>query len=190
MREFEASEKYKKYTKERKLSKKTLFGLYMVVLVLFLLTILTKNNLMLFLFVIIFTSIVNYHTNVQTIRFNPALEVILSLLITRVMGLSWSLVMIFIPILLIDAYTARLDKDTFISLFFTGLINVIMSLLPTVNFIILALILIVVKFLAGLLANMALDISPQEMLFEHLLGFITNIIFVLSFGQILIYLFI
>lgn len=166
-----------------------LYFIYIVVLALLIFTMLSKNHLLLFLLVTLLSSVINYHTNMTTMRFNPAPEIFFSLFLTRVAGLGYGLFMLLVPLLFIDIYTARLDIDTFVALILTVLINLIMSIFPTMNFVVLGIILITFKFITGLFINLALDISIQEILFEHVLGFITNMMFIMAFGNILLNLF-
>ena len=166
-----------------------LYFIYSVFIALLIFTMILKNYLLLFLLVTLLSSIINYHTNMTTIRFNPSPEVFLSLLLTRVAGLPYGLFMLLVPTLFIDVYTARLDVDTFISLLLTVFINFIMSIFPTVNFMVMGIILVTLKFITGLVINLSLDISIQEIFFEHVFGFITNMLVFMAFGNIILNLF-
>jgi hypothetical protein len=184
MREMQISKRNEIYVAKKELPKKILYLIIGAIFVLLIFTLITKNKLLLFLFLTSFSAIVNYLTNLPTIRFNPDPEVFASLLITRLVGFPYALFMLLIPTLFVDIYTARLDKDTLISLILTILINYVMSIF-SIDFVIIGLILVTIKFLVGLAINMVLDISPSEILFEHVLGFLTNIILFLSFGAII-----
>lgn len=166
-----------------------LYFIYVITFSLLIFTMLSKNHLLLFLFVTLISSVINYHTNMTTMRFNPAPEIFFSLFLTRIAGLGYGLFMLLVPLLFIDIYTARLDIDTFVALLLTVLINFIMSIFPGVNFVVLGIILITLKFITGLFINLALEISVQEILCEHVLGFITNMVFIMAFGNILLNLF-
>jgi len=190
MREFEIFGQGEHYHRQRRMRKSFLLILYGGLFGALAFMLLTKNDFFLFIFLVAVSSIINYYTNITTIRFNPAPEVFSSLLITRLYSLNASLALLFIPTLFIDFYTARLDKDTFISIILTGLINYFMFLFPQLDFVIFGIILVTVKFIAGLIINMAIDISPQEIVFEHVLGFVSNIILFLAFGQIVMNLFV
>jgi hypothetical protein len=144
---------------------------------------LTKSHFFLLLFLTILSTIVNYQTNMTSIRINPQPEVFAGLIIAKVMGFGYAAVVLLIPTLFIDIYTARLDKDTIISLVLTLLISFIISKIMPLGFVFFSVILVTLKFIAGLLTNMALDISPQEILFEHVLGFVVNIILIMAFGN-------
>ena len=134
-----------------------------------------------FLFVTAFSSIVNYQTNLQTIRFNPDPEVFAAFLLTRVTSFGWAVFFLFVPTLLVDLYTARLDKDTFISIFVTAAMCFLMSII-NVNFVVLGIILVTIRFIIMLGVGLMLDVAPHEILFEHVLGFLVNIVLFLSFG--------
>lgn len=188
MRDFDIAREGYKYKPRKKLSKKVLRIIYVLIFILFLVAISTKNKLMLFFFVTSFATIINYITNIQTIRYNPNPEVFFSLLLTRAIGFQYTLFMLFIPTLFVDIYTARMDKDTFISFVFTVLINYVMSG-SNMNFVVLGIILVSAKFVIGLIINVLINISPQEIFFEHVLGFVTNIIVFLSFGAVILNLF-
>lgn len=188
MREHEIAVRTHKYKQKKPIPKKYIIGGYIVLAVLFLFAVITTNKLLLFLFVTFFSSIVNYQTNITTIRFNPDPEVFFSLLLTKVMGFQYAFIMLVIPTLFIDIYTARLDKDTFISTILAIIICYLMSIVKY-NFVTLGIILVTIKFILGLILNAILDISPQEILFEHVLGFITNIVVFLAFGNLLLRLF-
>ena len=186
--------KRKKQRKHWKYSKKfsrepALVG-YIFLAVLLVFTMISKNPLLLFLMVTLFCSIINYQTNITTVRINPEPELFFSLLLTRVIGLKYSLIMLLIPTLFIDIYTARLDKDTFVSFILTIIINHIMYIFPTFNFLILGVTLVSIKFIAGLMINMAMNISIQEIFFEHIIGFVINLLTFLAFGNIILNLFI
>ena len=56
-------------------------------------------------------------------------------------------------------------------------------------FVVLGIILITVKSVLGLVINMAMDISPQELLFEHVLGYVSNLLIFLAFGSFFINIF-
>lgn len=171
---------------QRMAKKHHLFFIYAMVIGLLLFTVISKNPLLLFLLVTLFCSIINYHTNMTTIRFNPDPEVFFSLLLTRSIGLEYGLVMLLVPTLFIDIYTARLDIDTLVSFILTIIINFMMSFFPLVNFAVLGVILVTFKFITGLIINLAIDISPQEIFFEHVLGFVSNMLMFLAFGNMLL----
>jgi hypothetical protein len=189
MREFEISEQGEHYHKRKRMKRGILVILYGGLLGALTFMVLTKNAFFLYLFLMVVSSIINYHTNITTIRFNPAPEVFSSLIITKLFSLNAALVFLFIPTLFIDFYTARLDIDTFISIIFTAFISLLLSLFPSLDFVVFGIFLITVKFVSGLLINMAMDISPQEIVFEHVLGFVSNIVLMLAFGQIVLALF-
>lgn len=186
--------KQKKQQKETSISaiilNNKIYFIYLVTLALFIYTMISKNPLFLFLLVTMISSVINYHTNMTTIRFNPAPEIFFSLFLTRVTGLGYGLFMLLVPILFIDIYTARLDADTFVSLILTIFINFIMAMFSNVNFAVLGIILVTFKFVTGLVINLSMNISVQEIFFEHVLGFITNMLVFLSFGNIILNLFI
>ncbi|MBN2368643.1 hypothetical protein JXC34_06490, partial [Candidatus Woesearchaeota archaeon] len=189
MREAEIDERHKRYKEKKPLSKEAIIGLYVIIGAIFLFILLTKNRLLLFLFVTMFSAIVNYQTNIPTIRFNPDPEVFCSLLITRLMGFPYAAIMLLLPTLFVDMYTARLDKDTFISLLLTLAINYAMWKLPFMDFVVFGVILVTIRFAIGLVINVALDVAPHEILFEHVLGFVSNVIIFLSFGSFFLHLF-
>ena len=182
--------KHKKQSKIQNLiTHNQMYFIYSVIIALLVFTMFSKNHLLLFLLVTWISSMINYHTNMTTIRFNPSPEIFFSLFLTRVAGLGYGLFMLLVPLLFIDIYTARLDIDTFVSLLLNIIINFIMSMFPTVNFVVLGIILVTFKFVTGLIINMSLEISIQEIFFEHVLGYITNMIFFMAFGNIILNLF-
>jgi len=185
MREHEISVRTSKYKQKKPIPMKYIIIGYSFVALLFLFAVITTNKMILFLFVTFFSSLVNYQTNVTTIRFNPDPEVFFGLLLTRVMGFQYALVMLLLPTLFIDIYTARLDKDTAI---LAIAVCYVMSIL-NYNFVAVGIILVTIKFIIGLVLNAILDISPQEIMFEHVLGFITNMVVFLAFGDLLLNLF-
>ncbi len=189
MREAEQAKRNIKYKERKPIPHKYIIIGYVVILALLLFSIFAKNKFLLFLFVMIFSTIFNYQTNMTTIRFNPDPEVFSSLIITKLLGFNYALFMLFLPTLFVDIYTARLDKDTFISFVLTIAINYFMHITKGVNFVVFGIILVTIKFVVGLIANMLLDISPQEIIFEHVLGFVSNLLFFLTFGARLIRLF-
>lgn len=169
------------YEEKKPIEKHIVLILYALVGILFLLTVLTKIPFFLFLFVTAFSSIVNYQTNMQTIRFNPDPEVFAAFLLTRVTSFGWALFFLFVPTLLVDLYTARLDKDTFISIFVTAAMCFLMSVIGA-NFVVLGIILVTIRFIVMLGVGLMLDVAPHEILFEHVLGFFVNVVMFLSFG--------
>ena len=175
------SKKQDVYEEKKPIEKHIVLILYGLAAGLFLLTIITKIQFFLFLFVTAFSSIVNYQTNLQTIRFNPDPEVFAAFLLTRVTSLGWAVFFLFVPTLLVDLYTARLDKDTFISIFVTAAMCYLMSVIG-MNFVVLGIILVTVRFLIMLGVSFSLGIAPHEILFEHVLGFLVNLVLFLSFG--------
>ncbi len=189
MREAEIATRHRKYKEKKPLSKEQIIILYGAILFLFIFAIITKFKFLLFLFVTAVSAIINYQTNLPTIRFNPDPEVFFSLLITKIIGFKYALVMLFVPTLFVDTYTARIDKDSFISLMLCVLINYVLSKFPQFGFVWFAIVLVTIKFVVGLILNAMLDISPQEIIFEHVLGFFTNVIVLLSFGSFFLTLF-
>jgi len=189
MREIEIAERTRKYKERIPIKDEIIYSGYGAALALLIFVLLTKEKIFLFLFVTLVSLLINYQTNMHTIRFNPDPEVFSSLMLTRLLGFHYSLLMLAIPTLLVDVYTARFDKDTLISLILTILINYVMSIFPLINFVVLGIILVTIKFIAGLAINLALDISPQEILFEHVLGYVCNIIIFLAFGSFFINIF-
>jgi len=161
---------------------------YATVIILLVLTIVAKNHFLLFFFLTIFATILNYQTNMTPMRFNPHPEIFAGLILAKVIGFHASMLMILVPTLFVDIYTARLDFDTFLSLMFTLLICYLMSTI-SLPFMALALMLIMGKFIVCLLINIAMGISPVELLLEHVLGFVFNMIAMLSFGDYFIHLF-
>ncbi|MFH2021648.1 MAG: hypothetical protein ABIJ34_09665 [archaeon] len=186
MRELEIAAKGEHYHRREKIRKKLLIVISLAIIGILVFTILTKNIFFLFIFLTLLSTVINYQTNLMTIRLSTAPEVFSSLLITRVIGLNAAIIMLFIPTLFVEIYTGRLDKDTLIFLVLTGVINIIMSFVPGVGFVVMGMLLITLRFVSGLLINMALGISPQEILFEHILGYVSNVIMFLAFGSFLI----
>ncbi len=183
MREAEIAKRSEKYVERKPIKQSVLNMGYVILALLLVFTILTKNSFFLFLFLTVFSTIVDYQTNMVAIRFNPQPEVFSSLMIAKFIGFPAALIMLLIPTLFVDIYTARLDKDTFISTLLTVIICYLMASFNFFSFTIFAVILVTIKFIANLALNLLLDISLPEILFEHVLGFIVNIIFFLAFGN-------
>jgi hypothetical protein len=190
MREAEIAERTEKYKEKKPVAKIYLYIFYAVILLLLVFTVIFQNKLFFFLFLTAFSTIVNYHTNMSSIRFNPQPEVFSGLLITKVAGLNYAIAMLLVPTLFVGVYTARLDKDTFISLIFTIAACFIIDRFMIFGFLFTSLLLVTLKFVLALILNFILETSPQEILFEHVLGFISNIIAFLAFGNFFYYLFI
>lgn len=189
MREAEIATRDEKYTEKKHLTKKGILLGYVITGALLIFTVITKNLLFLFLFVTVFSTIINYQTNLKSLRFNPQPEVFSSLLLAKVIGFHASLLMLLIPTLIVDLYTARLDKDTFLSIISTLAISYIMAEYAIFSFLVMAIILVSIKFIVNLVIGLVLDISPVELLFEHVLGFIANIVMFLAFGNFFMSLF-
>jgi hypothetical protein len=183
MREEEISIRTERYKESKPLSKISIIAGYIIVALLLVFTVLTKNHFFLLLFLTSLSAIVNYQTNMTAIRINPQPEVFAGLVITKLLGFGYAAAVLFITTIVIDIYTARLDKDTIISMVLTLIISFIISKVMPIGFVFFAIILITLKFIAGLLINLALEISPQEILFEHVLGFVMNVILFLAFGN-------
>ncbi|NTV23360.1 MAG: hypothetical protein HGA85_03220 [Nanoarchaeota archaeon] len=185
MREVELAkrETRKKTAKPLPYAYKTL--LYIAVGVLLLFTIITKNDFVLLLFFMALSTAINYETNMTSIRFNPQPEVFASLVLAKMVGFHYSFIMLILPTVLVDIYTARLDPDTFISLALTAIISFLMATVHILDFLPLALILVTMKFIIGSAINLALDLSMEELLFEHVLGFVVNAVLLLAFGSFL-----
>ncbi len=182
MREVEISIRDERYKEKAPLPKIILMISYVTVIVLLIFTVLAKNHLFLFFFLTLFSTIVNYHFNMLSIRICPQPEVMSALLLAKIVGFHASLLMLIFPVLFVDIYTARLDKDTLISLILTIMISFLMSKFLIIGFVFFAVLLITLKFIIALVINLELDISPQEILFEHVLGFIVNLVIILAFG--------
>ena len=189
MRELEFVERTRKYYKRKPLPKKYIITGYLLVLALLVFTLITKNKFILFLFITLLATIVNYQTNLPTIRFNPDPEVFGSLFITRFIGLHYGLFMLIVPICFVDIYTARLDKDTFISLIFSIIINYIMSK-SNWPFMVLGIILVTTRFVLSVILGFLVGTSIEEIVFEHVLGFLSNIVMFLTLSNLFISLFI
>jgi hypothetical protein len=147
-------------------------------------TLITKSHIILLLFLTFASAIINYETNMTPIRFNPQPEVFASLLLTKVMGFEYAVLMLILPTLIVDIYTARLDIDTFISLILTIIICYIISNYMLFSFVAFAILLVTIKFIIGLLFNILYKISIEEIIFEHILGYMANLILFLAFGTI------
>ena len=87
--------------------------------------------------------------------------------------------------LVLDLLTQRLDKDTFISYFFTTLIAFILTQVPAIPFIPLALMLLVLRFTLLFFLFNIIGIRFGELFFEHGIGFFVNLITILAIGTIL-----
>jgi len=171
-----------KYHEEKHLTKKQLIMAYSAIGIFFILSVLTKWHIILFLFVTTASVIINYHTSLMTIRINPDPEVFSSLLITHFMGVHYAIIFLLGPILFTDFYTARLDKDTFVSFILTLVICAAMPYVP-LKFAMAGAILVVIKFIVGLIIHIAIDIELEEIMFEHVLGFVINLLLFLAFGS-------
>jgi hypothetical protein len=182
MRENEISERSERYKEKKPFPRYYLYIFYVVIFLLLAFTVLFQNKIFFFIFLATFCTIVNYQTNMTSIRFNPQPEVFSSLIITKVVGLNYALAMLLLPTLFVDVYTARLDKDTFISLILTAAICFLLDKFMAFGFLFTCILLVTLKFVIGLIINMLLETSPQEILFEHILGFAANIVFFLAFG--------
>jgi len=178
-----------KYKKRKPIPKKYLITSYILIAFVFAFSLLTKNKFLLFIFVTFFSTLINYQTNLPTIRFNPDPEVFFGLLIARVIGFRQAVIMLFVPTLIVDCYTYRLDKDTFVSYFLTAAICYIMAQNPGSNFVELGIILVTARFILGLFLNIIMKIVIHEIVFEHILGYVNNLIIFFIFGEFLIGLF-
>lgn len=185
MREAEIAARNRDYIKKLPIRKNILFAGYIVIAAIFAATLLTKNKLLLFLFLASFSAFVNYHINLQSIRFNIDPEVSAGLIIASIMGFNSALLLFFIAETAISVYTARMDKDTLISGLITIGIYFLASNFFFINFVAFSIILITLRFILGLVINMLIDISPHEIIFEHVLGFGSNILFMLTAGSFL-----
>lgn len=184
MREIETDTLTKKPEKNRTLSKRTLYIIYASIAGLFLFSLLIKNEALLWLFLTAFCMVANYHIDMMTIRVNVAPHLFSSLLITRTMGLSHAIVMLLFSTLFIHLYTARLDKDTLLGFILYILANIAMNFFPSANFVILGLVITSLKFLIGLGINLLIDIEPEELFFEHILGLLSNLLLFLIVGNV------
>lgn len=189
MREAEIATMDEKYKERKPLPKSIMILGYVLVAILLVLTLMTKSHFFLILFLTVFSAVVNYETNMTTIRFNPQPEVFSSLLLAKVIGFPYALIMLILPTLVVDVYTARLDKDTFISLVLTAVASFLISKFMIGGFVFFGVLLILIKLIIGVAINLILDISMQEIVFEHFLGFISNLLILLVFGNFFFYLF-
>jgi hypothetical protein len=189
MRESEIADRNEKYEKRKPLPRNLLLFGYILIGVLLLFTILTKNLLFLFLFLTFISTFINYETNMATIHPNFAPEVFSGLLAAKLVGFHAAFIMLILPTFIVDLYTARLDKDTFISNVITLVICFIMATFNTMGFLFFGILLVTARFLLGLVINLAIDISPEELIFEHVASFISNILLFLVFGNALLSLF-
>jgi hypothetical protein len=189
MRESEIAERDEKYEKRKPLPRRLLTVGYILIGILLLFTFLTKNLFLLFLFLTLISTFINYETNMATIHPNFAPEVFSGLLAAKLVGFHAAFVMLILPTFLVDLYTARLDKDTLISNILTIMICFVMSTFNILGFLFFGLLLVTARFVVGLIINLAIDISPEEMLFEHVASFISNILLFLVLGNALYALF-
>jgi hypothetical protein len=189
MRESEIADRNEKYVKKKPIPRNLLVLGYILIAVLLLFTLLTKNHLFLFLFLAVISTVINYETGMATIHPNFAPEVFSSLLIAKLIGFHAALLMLIVPTFIVDLYTARLDKDTLFSNLLTLVICFVMATFNIMGFLFFGILLVTVRFVVGLLINLAIDISPEELLFEHVVSFIANILLFLVFGNVLLNLF-
>ncbi|MBD3204350.1 hypothetical protein GF327_08720 [Candidatus Woesearchaeota archaeon] len=171
---------------KKSMSKKTFSILVIMFLTAFILSLIFEIRIFIFLTLTALTGVINYNINLLTFRVDPGLEVFLSLVLTRTYGLGYGLVLIFAGEIIPDLLTARLDKDTTLSIIFTLLINFVAVQYPDVNFVLLGLILVTIKFIICLGLDIIFMFAPEEMIFETGLNFVVNIILLLAFGDIFI----
>ncbi|MCM2325485.1 MAG: hypothetical protein NDI94_03410 [Candidatus Woesearchaeota archaeon] len=189
MREIEIENRFKKYKEAKPRSRRSLYFIYAMLAVLLVFTVITKAKPLLFLLLAALCAVINYHTDMMTIRITTAPHLFASLFITRVMGLHYGIMLLVISTFMIHLYTARMDMDTVISLIANSLANVIMSVFGLASFVVIGLVLVSLKFLLCLGINLMIHTSPEEILFEHVSGFISNLFLFLVLGNAFIYLF-
>jgi hypothetical protein len=189
MREIEIDNQFKRYKEAKPLPKRLRYILYAALAAMLVFTVITKSKSLLFLFLTAACTVINYHIDMMTIRVTTAPHLFASLFITRVMGLHYGIMLLVISTFMIHLYTARMDIDTVISLVANSLANVIMSLFGMVSFVVIGLVLVSLKFLLCLGINLMMHTSPEEILFEHVSGFISNLFLFLVLGNAFIYLF-
>ncbi|MBN1502233.1 hypothetical protein JW930_01710 [Candidatus Woesearchaeota archaeon] len=172
---------YQKQLKQPK--KKVLFSMYFIVILLLMIALVWQTNFLIFLFIAVLSFVINYRVNLLTFHIDLGQDDFLSLLLTRTLGLRYGILLVLFSNLVAKISTARLDKDSIISIIFSLFLNLIFVLLPTANFALFGAILITVKFIACLSLDFFLKSSPQEMIFETTLNFLVNIFLFLGFGD-------
>ncbi len=184
MREVEfAKQQYSKFKKSKPITKSNLFVIYFITFIMLVFAFMTHNKFLIFSFFTMLAFVINSHTNLITFRIDFGQEVFLSLLLTWVYGLAYGLALIFISEIIADFMTGRIDKDTFISIVFSVIINAVLIYFRGLNFVLIAVILVTIKFVFTLIINLAMGLDAEELIFETGLNFATNVFLLVSFGN-------
>ena len=170
----------------KKFDRKTIYISCFIFFMFLFLSIIFQLKILIFITLVVLVGVTNYHLNLTDIRMDIGLEVFFSLLLTYGFSLTYGFLLILFAEFIPDIYTARLDKDTVLSIILTVLINVILSKMKTYPFVGLGLILVTGKFILSLIINLALGFESEEIVFETGLNFVSNIFFFMILGDLLI----
>jgi hypothetical protein len=128
----------------------------------------------------------SYFFDMMTFRVDPGPETFSCLLVTRLFGPVWGIVVLALGKFVPDCYSGRLDTDSIMSIFFDLILIFIFASLREVNFGLLGSIAISLKFLVGLMIMVTLHTDPREILFEWGASFAINILLFSSFGNLIL----
>ena len=177
---------FKRFHEKSKINLGFLSIIYISIIVLLIISVLTKFSISFILFLGLLGLIINYHTNMLTIRIVLGIEVFFSLLVTKLYGIPAGFFVLALTSFIPDIYTARFDKDTILSLFFTSIMILVMKFLGSTNFVFLGLTLVVLKFIIGIVILVIFEMDPREIIFEWGTNFAVNLFLFISFGAPLI----
>ncbi|MBT3465569.1 hypothetical protein HOD20_00195 [archaeon] len=169
--------------KKEKAKKKIMYYFYALIFLTFFLSITIKDAITVTLFLTFVCSTINYYTNLLFFRLDVGQDFFFSLLVTRLFGVPYGLFLLLTSELVPDIYTARLDKDTIISIIYSVIAIIVLSRFPEANFVILGVILVVIKLIIGIILFFTMGIDIREILFEWGINFLTNMFLFLSFGS-------
>ena len=170
--------------KNKSIKKETLYFLIFLFSILLILSLMFHWKLFIILTIIILSSSINYFTNLQTFRFDTGQEFFFSLLITRIYGIQYGILLLICAELLPDIITARLDKDTMFSIGISILLLMISNGFLGISFPVIGIILATVKFVMMLILDFMFGFDLREMVCETGCNFVVNLILFAGFGNI------